>query len=49
LAGALIAFAAERALWLDRRTAIAADCAERYSADATAAGLFEAVEAARSG
>ncbi len=46
LAEALVRFAGERGRWLDRRRAIAADCADRYSADATAAGLFAGIQAA---
>lgn len=49
LAEALLSFAGDREGWLERRGAIAADCAARYSADATAAGLFEAIETARNG
>jgi hypothetical protein len=33
-------------MWLERRGEIAADCARRYSSDATAAGLHEAILAA---
>jgi glycosyltransferase involved in cell wall biosynthesis len=46
LAAALRAFGAERGAWLERRGEIAAECARRYSADATAAGLHEAILAA---
>ena len=49
LAAALVSLARDRERWLERREGIAADCAARYSADATAAGLFEAVEAASPG
>jgi len=47
LADELIRFAAEQDAWLERRSAIAGDCARRYSAEATAAGLQRAIEAAQ--
>ncbi len=47
LAEALVHFASDRESWLARRRQIATDCARSYSADATAKGLFAAIQEAR--
>jgi glycosyltransferase involved in cell wall biosynthesis len=46
LADAMVRIADQRDGWLARRSAISADCAARYSAEAMADGMYEAIELA---